>query len=695
MQLTKALLHTTENYIERLRRSGIETVEDLLLFFPKGLENTSDVLESFAYVNIQEKNTIKVTLLNIVNEKTKYQKNLTKFVISDRNGMLTECVFFHTPFFKKPLKPWDTIIIHWKPKYEYGKLTFVQPDIEFFDPERQAYLPTYIEIQWIHTKWFREKIPLLFPYLKLLPEVLPAEIREERKHAPRIQNIQTLHAPKSLQDFESAKHELAYEELFELQYRAIQRKKIIQDASIGHVSSIPLSVERMKEAIERLPFWLTNEQKITLFEVLKDMEKDICMQRLLQWDVWTGKTIVAFLSMLHWVQWGGGQIAYMAPTTILATQIAKKLAEFLTPYSITSKLLIWSLKKKEKEEIKSWIENGAISIVVWTHAVIQEDVRFQRLSYVVIDEQHRFGVEQREKLTEYTSDLKHEVKIEQELELEEGIVGSDNQWNQLNEINQLNSKSEIKIMPHVLMMTATPIPRTLSMAMYGNQDISIIREYPAERKKIMTKIVTEHHAHEAYKWIESQIELGFQVYWISPLVNESEKIDAVSVHETAEKLKMIFPHRNIGILHGKMKAEEKDTIMQDFMQKKYDILSSTSVVEVWVDNPNATVVCIEDAHRFGLSQLHQFRGRVGRGEWQSYCYLLTDNVSSDRLKALEKTNDGFEISEIDMELRGPGEVYGVRQSGIPDLKLASITDLAKIYEIRNDIEKYLSQKEKK
>jgi len=233
------------------------------------------------------------------------------------------------------------------------------------------------------------------------------------------------------------------------------------------------------------------------------------------------------------------------------------------------------------------------------------------------------------------------------------------------------------------------------MAMYGNQDISIIREYPAERKKIITKIVTEHHTHEAYKWIESQIELGFQVYWISPLVNESEKIDAVSVHETAEKLKMIFPHRNIGILHGKMKAEEKDTIMQDFMQKKYDILSSTSVVEVWVDNPNATVVCIEDAHRFGLSQLHQFRGRVGRGEWQSYCYLLTDNVSSDRLKALEKTNDGFEISEIDMELRGPGEVYGVRQSGIPDLKLASITDLAKIYEIRNDIEKYLSQKKKK
>ena len=240
-------------------------------------------------------------------------------------------------------------------------------------------------------------------------------------------------------------------------------------------------------------------------------------------------------------------------------------------------------------------------------------------------------------------------------------------------------------------MTATPIPRTLSMALYGNQDISIIREYPAERKKILTKIVTPDHSHEAYRWIESQIELWHQIYWISPLVNESEKVDAVSVHETAEKLTMIFPDRRIGILHGKMKPEEKETIMADFIAKKYDILSATSVIEVGIDNPNATVVCIENAHSFWLSQLHQFRWRVGRGEAQSYCYLMTDMNNSKRLKALEKTNDGFEISEIDMELRWPGEVYGMRQSGIPDLKLASITDLEKIYEIRQDIEQFLKK----
>ncbi len=239
-------------------------------------------------------------------------------------------------------------------------------------------------------------------------------------------------------------------------------------------------------------------------------------------------------------------------------------------------------------------------------------------------------------------------------------------------------------------MTATPIPRTLSMAMYGNQDISIIREYPAERKPIITKIVTPDHANEAYNWIESQIQNGHQAYWVSPLVEESEKMEAVSVHETAEKLRLIFPDRNIGILHGKMKANEKDAIMQDFINRKYDILSSTSVIEVGVDNPNATVICIEDAVLFGLSQLHQFRGRVGRGEAQSYCYLMADNANAKRLKILEKTNDGFEISEKDMEIRGPGEVYGVRQSGIPDLKLASINDLERIYEIRQDIDAYLA-----
>lgn len=378
-------------------------MEDLLLFFPRDIENTADVLDSFAYVNIQEKNTIKVTLINILQERTKFQKKLTKFLVADKNGMSSECVFFHTPYFKFPIKPGDTIILHGKPKYEYGKLSFPQPDIELFDEKRQAYLPIYTEIQGINTKWFREKIPLLFEYLKYIPEVLPEEIRTERKHRPRIENIRALHAPETLETYELAKHELAYEELFELQYKALQRKKIIQEASIGHVKGIPLDADFMREAISKLPFPLTNHQKITLFEMLKDMERDICMQRLLQGDVGTGKTVVAFLSLLHWIRGTGGQVAYMAPTTILATQVAKKLAEFLEPYGITSALLLGSLKTKEKKEIKSALASGQLSVVVGTHALIQEDTHYKHLSYVIIDEQHRFGVEQREKLTEYIS----------------------------------------------------------------------------------------------------------------------------------------------------------------------------------------------------------------------------------------------------------------------------------------------------
>lgn len=669
MRLTKTLLHTTESYIQRLARGGVETVQDLLLFFPRDLENTADVIDSLAYVNIQEKNTIKVTLVNILQERTRFQKKLMKFLIADRHGISSECVFFHTPFFKQPIKPGDTIIVHGKPKYEYGKLSFSQPDIELFDEKRQAYLPIYTEIQGITTKWFREKIPLLFPYLHLIPEVLPEEIRSVRQHRPRPENVRAIHAPETMEQYEQAKHELAYEELFELQYRALQRKKIIQEASIGHTKGIPLDAALIREAISQLPFSLTDHQKITLFEILKDMERDICMQRLLQGDVGTGKTVVAFLSLLHWIKGNGWQVAYMAPTTILATQVAKKLAEFLKPYGITSALLLGSLSAKEKREIKHSLKSGGLSVVVGTHALIQEDVHYRELSYVIIDEQHRFGVEQRERLTEYIS---------------RGVVQT-----ALGDTPE--STQEVPIFPHVLMMTATPIPRTLSMAMYGHQDISIIREYPANRKPITTKIVTPAHAHEAYAWIEAQMQQGHQAYWISPLVEESDKIDAVSVHETAEKLRMLFPERTIGILHGRMTAEEKESVMADFIAGHYDILSSTSVVEVGIDNPNATVICIEDADRFGLSQLHQFRGRVGRGDAQSYCYLLSDNVHAERLRALERTNDGFEISEIDMHLRGPGEVYGVRQSGIPDLKLASIMDLEKIYEIRKDIEEYLEK----
>lgn len=328
----------------------------------------------------------------------------------------------------------------------------------------------------------------------------------------------------------------------------------------------------------------------------------------------------------------------------------------LAEFGITSDFLVGGLTPKQKTDVKFRLKNGDISVIIGTHALLEDDVHFQNLGLTIIDEQHRFGVEQRRALEQYSS---HQTG---------GL-------------------------PHVLNMTATPIPRTLSLTIYGDQDISVLSEYPVGRKSIHTKVLAEAERNEAYNFIASEVQAGRQVYWISPLVEESETLDIASAVNMQEILASVFPDFRIGLIHGKMKAKEKDAIMRDFYERKIDILSSTSVVEVGVDNPNATVICIEAAERFGLSQLHQFRGRVGRGKDQSYCYLFTTkSYTGERLKAMERTNDGFELSEIDLELRGPGEVYGVRQSGVPEFKIADIKDLELVSEIRDDIEEWMNKK---
>lgn len=312
------------------------------------------------------------------------------------------------------------------------------------------------------------------------------------------------------------------------------------------------------------------------------------------------------------------------------------------------------MTKKQKDEVKYRLKTGETDVVIGTHALLEGDVHFHSLGFVVIDEQHRFGVNQRNALESYSS------------------------------------FSAGGILPHVLNMTATPIPRTLALTLYGDQDLSILDEYPAGRKPIHTAVIPEHQREQAYLAIEEQLRQGRQVYWISPLVEESETLDIANAVNTQELLQSVFPSYQVGLIHGRMKAKEKDQVMQDFYERKIHVLSSTSVVEVGVDNPNATVIVIEAAERFGLSQLHQFRGRVGRGEHQSFCYLFTTKAyNGERLKAMERTNDGFELSEIDLELRGPGEVYGIRQSGVPEFKIADIKDLETVAQIREDIENIL------
>lgn len=650
MQLTKDILRTTDAYITKLARWWIHTVEDMLWCFPKEIEDRSDVLDHFAYVDVKQKNSIRVKVVNIKQETTRYKKKITKMVVSDISGQLCECVFFRAPWVLSQTKIGSEIIVTGKPKYEYGKLSFPQPEFEPFTPDRNVLIPVYSDIQWVGAKWIGNKMPLLYKYLDRISDVLPDEIIQKKSFSHRAKNISWLHIPISKSDFERCKQELAYEELWIIQYEAFQRKITIQDTSSGHASEIPLDTEQIKSWLQDVGFTLTDHQKIALFEILKDMEQDYCMQRLLQWDVGTGKTIVAFLAALHAIKQWGIQVAYMAPTAILASQIFAGAQEFFSRYDLEVSFLIGSIKVSEKKSIKARLASWNTNIIIGTHALIQEDVLFADLGLVIIDEQHRFGVQQRKKLTQISASGRY---------------------------------------PHELMMTATPIPRTLSMTMYGDQDLSIIREYPKWRLPILTTILSKNNRAESYRFITSQIEKKRQVYWISPLVEESEKLGTANVHETTEKLRQIFPKCTIDMIHGKMKQEEKDRIMEDFNSGAIDILSATSVIEVGVNNPNATIMCIEDAYRFWLSQLHQFRWRVGRWVHQSYCYLFSDNTNTKRLRAMERTNDGFELSEIDLELRGPGEVYGVRQSGIPDLKLAKLTDINLVYEVRKDIEEYL------
>jgi ATP-dependent DNA helicase RecG len=387
------------------------------------------------------------------------------------------------------------------------------------------------------------------------------------------------------------------------------------------------------------------------------MEKDHSMQRLLEWDVWTGKTVIALIVAIHAIIESKNtiQVAFMAPTEILARQHFESIQELLSYYKLSSNLLVWSTNSKEKESTKQLLKTWNIDVIIWTHALIQEDVYFKNLWFVVVDEQHRFWVKQRDTLESWILNVS---------------------W----------------LCPHVLNMTATPIPRTLALTLYGDQDLSVIKEYPAWRKIIHTKVArSEEERQQIELFVRTQIEAWRQVFWISPLVEESEKIDLANAISTYETLQAIYEPFKVWLLHGKMKPKEKESIMREFSENNIAILSSTSVVEVWVNIPNATIMCIEWAERFGLSQLHQFRWRVWRGKYQSYCYLFPSKWNyTDRLKAMERTNNWFELAEIDLELRWPWEVYWVKQSGLPDLKIANLKDLELVSQIREDIEEMLN-----
>ncbi len=699
-KLTKSLLRTTDNYIKALEKAGILTVWNLLDQYPREYEDRTNVLDSFSLINIKEKNTILVKLVSINTTKTANNKLLTKAVLEDKNWFLSEAVWFNRKYLASQLKnsAWRKILVSGKVKYAFGKVTFSSPDVEQdLSKVSGEIVPLYSDLNYIPSKWTSWKIELLKSFIWDYTEILPEHIVEKYEFVSKAEAMHKIHFPKNKNDIEVAKYRLWYEELFEINYKAIASKYEKFQDSEGKSIAVPLNAEFIKKILATLPFELTNHQKIALFQILKDMEKTHAMQRLLEWDVGTGKTIVALVAIIHAMKsplltspqgrgikqessillspLGGKspeghrgqvmekessfQVAIMAPTAILATQHFNSMQNILFEFGISSELLIWATTVKQKKEIKEKLKTWNVDVIIWTHALVQEDVLFNNLWLVIIDEQHRFWVKQREKLEQWL-------------------------WNRSG------------LIPHSLNMTATPIPRTLALTLYGDQDLSVITEYPKWRKEIFTKVARwEEQRHQIELFVEAELKKWRQVFWVSPLVEESEKIDLANAQSTFETLQAVYPEFNVWLIHGKMKPKEKDRIMADFKDNKIQVLSSTTVIEVWIDIPNASIICIEWAERFGLSQLHQIRWRVGRGDYQSYCYLFpTKGNTTDRLKAMENTNNGFELSEIDLELRWPWEVYGLRQSGVPDLKVASLTDLELVSQIREDIEEMFEKKEK-
>ena len=604
---------------------GINTVGDLLNHFPytyqdrRVFNNISDLTEeSIAHVKC------KVTLV-VTDKYRRNRKQNLRVLVSDGTGTL-DVVFFNANYLLNTIKVGDTIVLYGRVSLNRGKLQLTHPELTNLKNEKYEpkILPVYRVTKGISQNEIRKNIDLLIAEDFSFEEDLPMAIVEKNKLCPKDFAVQNLHHPLSKEHLKVAKFRMIFEELFVLQLGLNMMKR-------GVALGIPLNGEYL-EFIKKLPYDLTKDQEKVVTEITSDLSSDMAMNRLLQGDVGSGKTAVAEIALYKTVK-SGYQGAFMAPTEILANQHYESLKAHFEPFGINVGLLTGSMKEKEKAGIVKELVNQNIDIIVGTHALIQDKVSFGKLGLVVTDEQHRFGVNQRATLSEKGGN------------------------------------------PHILVMTATPIPRTLAVVLYSDLSISTIKELPQGRKKIITEVNSKNKASKSYDALIEQIKLGHQGYVVCPLIDESEVIEANSAVEIYEKLKLKYRDLNIGLVHGQMKQSEKDTIMLSFKNKGIDILVSTVVIEVGIDVPNATVMIIENAERFGLAQLHQLRGRVGRGQDQSYCYLNNysdSDISKKRLKVIASSTDGFYISEKDMELRGPGEMFGTRQHGIPDMEFADL-----------------------
>jgi ATP-dependent DNA helicase RecG len=620
--------------------AGLRSVGDLIDFLPRRHEDFSDVV---AIADITPgKRTIKARCEKIATRPVRRGLKLTTATLADDSGKL-QAVWFNQPYRETQLKSGEEFLFSGEFEFNYNKYQLTNPTAEKASDvpvSSGRVVPVYRAIRGLKSQLVRKILAEVRPLMTMLPETLPPRIVASEKLLSRAEALVAMHFPRSGDDIAQAKERLAFEELFVLLLASQLNKQENAKLTGWH---IPFEQKVVADFVSQLPFALTGAQRRAAWEIIQDFERAIPMNRLLQGDVGSGKTVVAGLAARQAAS-HGFQTAFMAPTEILASQHAETLAKLLQPFGVNVGLLTGSVKGTARKTLYEQIANGGVQVVVGTHALIQGTVQFKRLGFVVIDEQHRFGVKQRQELLQ---------------------------------------KSEH--MPHLLAMTATPIPRSLALTVYGELEVSVLNERPVGRKPIQTKIWSPVSRARLYEQVDAQIAAGRQVYVICSLIDENPDNEIKSVEAEYRKLKnSIFGHRKLGLLHGKMKPDEKDEVMRRFSDGEIDILVSTTVVEVGVDVPNATVMIIEDADRFGLSQLHQLRGRVGRSSHQSYCFLVTSDTSkpSQRLREIEKSNDGFYLAEVDLRLRGPGEIYGRAQHGALNLQIATLADIKMIARVQ-------------
>lgn len=644
-----------------LNRLGIKTVYDLLTYYPRTYEDQS-VLTKIADLKAGCQETVAGVIVN-VSDRQGGRRGMTIItaLIGDGSGFL-QITWFNQKYLKKQLKPGSRVFVTGKVSYAYGgRGQFAMSQLASFQILGEAdeaetltgIMPVYGATEKLNQKFFRKIIKELFASELEVEEIIAEPIKAKYNLLNRFEALKNIHFPENFTELKIARARLAFEELYMIQCGLLLLKKRVQEKKSGvrHLADSNL----LKQVLTALPFKLTHDQAKTWQEIKHDMESSVPMRRLVQGDVGSGKTVIALLALVKTVE-NGYQGALMAPTEILASQHYESFQKLLSDFGLRVGFLSGRLTKKKREEMYALLAEQKIDIVIGTHALIQEGVHFAKLGLVVTDEQHRFGIDQRA---------------------------------------ELEKKGELT--PDVLVMTATPIPRTMTLTVYGDLDVSLIQELPPGRQPIRTFVRTPDRRELIYQYVLTQLKAGRQAYVVCPLIEMNEESDLPSAEEVYDELRFgIFQGVPCGLVHGRMKPAEKEQIMQAFYEDKIKLLVATTVIEVGVNVPNASIMVIEHAERFGLAQLHQLRGRIGRGEYKSYCILVSDmktENAKERLKIMATTSDGFKLAEADLKMRGPGQFFGTLQHGLPDLKIADVLgDMDILFKAREAAEETLQHK---